>query len=57
MKRQRKPRIEELQDIFYFENSRNPSYEEWEKAYIELYGDEPNYIDYEINRGDLDYTR
>ena len=57
MKRQRKPRIEELQDIVYFENGRNPSYEEWRKAYIKLYGDEPNYIDYEINRGDLDYTR
>ena len=48
---------EKLEEIVYFENGRNPSYDEWKKAYIALYGDEPDYLDYEINRGDLDYTR
>lgn len=50
-------RIKELEEIVYFENNRNPSYEEWKEAYIELYGTEPNYEEFEINRGDWDYTR
>lgn len=48
---------EELLEIVYFENDRNSSYEEWKEAYIELYGIEPDYVEFEINRGDWDYTR
>lgn len=48
---------EELEDIVYFENGKNPTYEEWEKAYIELYDIEPDYEEYQMLRGDLDYTR
>ena len=48
---------EDLEEIVYFENGKNPSYEEWKKAYIELYDSEPSYEEYEINRGDWDYTR
>lgn len=48
---------ERLEEIVYFQNGRNPSYEEWKKAYIELYGIEPDPVEFEINRGDWDYTR
>ena len=50
---------EKLEDIVYFRHGKNPSYEEWKRAYMKLYeyDDEPDYTEFEILRGDWDYTR